>query len=192
MAYPAGMLSSGEPASFGFFMPEQSELYVSYHFMMPRNPVSGMWELEPAGVKILGYLSFGDDDQQNEGFPMFKPGGMQAGPLSMDSDYSGWSSSCSDYVNEGDRYRVTLDEWHQYEFYGKLNDMGVSNGVLRVWLDGELYTQCDQMSFITSSWPHGFWQVHFQPVWGGWHEGLRKTQDDYAYLDHIYVSGARK
>jgi len=190
MAYPAGMLSSGEPASFGFYIPEQSELYVSYHFMMQSNFDNGMWELEPAGVKILGYISYGDGSQQNQGFPLFKPGGRQRGPLSARSDYLGKADACRDYVGEPNR--ITLDEWHQFEFYGKLNDMGEANGILRIWLDGELYSECDLMSYITESWPHGFWQVHFQPVWGGWHEGLRKTQDDYAYLDHIYVSGISK
>jgi hypothetical protein len=192
MAYPEGMLSSGEPASFSLYIPEQRELYVSYHFMMPSNPVSGMWELEPAGVKVLGYISYGDNDQQNQGFPLFKPGGLQAGPLSARSDYVGKGDACEDYVDEPNRYKITLDEWHQFEFYGKLNEMGEANGVLRIWLDGELYSECDQMSYITELWPHGFWQIHFQPVWGGWHEGLRKTQDDYAYLDHIYVSGIEK
>ena len=192
MAYPEGMLSSGEPASFSLFIPEQRELYVSYHFMMPSNPVSGMWELEPAGVKVLGYISYGDNDQQNQGFPLFKPGGLQAGPLSARSDYVGKADACEDYVDEPNRYKITLDEWHQFEFYGKLNDMGEANGVLRIWLDGELYSECTQMTYVTESYPHGFWQIHFQPVWGGWHEGLRKTQDDYAYLDHIYISGIEK
>jgi hypothetical protein len=190
MAYPAGMLSSGEPASFAFFIPEQRELYVSYHFMMPSNFDNGMWELEPAGVKILGYISYGDDSQQNQGFPLFKPGGLQTGPLAARSDYMGWGDACRDYF--GNPNRITLDEWHQFEFYGKLNDMGEANGVLRIWLDGELYSQCDYMSYVTTAYPHGFWQVHFQPVWGGWHEGLRKSQDDYVYLDHIYVSGVGK
>jgi hypothetical protein len=190
MAYPAGMLSSGEPASFGFFFPEQRELYVSYHFMMPRNPVSGMWELEPAGVKVLGYVSYGDNDEQNEGFPLFKPGGLQPGPLAARSDYVGKAETCRDYVGEPNR--ITLDEWHQFEFYGKLNDLGEANGILRIWLDGALYSECNQMTYVTPDYPHGFWQVHFQPVWGGWHEGLRKKQDDYAYLDHIYVSGVSK
>jgi len=192
MAYPTGMLSSGEPASFAFYIPEQRELYVSYHFMMPRNPVSGKWELEPAGVKVLGYISYGDNDQQNQGFPLFKPGGLQAGPLSARSDYVGKPASCADYVDESKMYKITLDEWHQFEFYGKLNDMGEGNGILRIWLDGELYSECTQMTYVTESYPHGFWQIHFQPVWGGWHEGLRKTQDDYAYLDHIYISGIEK
>jgi hypothetical protein len=110
--------------------------------------------------------------------------------LSARSDYLGKADACRDYVGEPNR--ITLDEWHQFEFYGKLNEMGEANGVLRIWLDGELYSECVRMSYITESRPHGFWQVHFQPVWGGWHEGLRKTQDDYAYLDHIYVSGISK
>jgi hypothetical protein len=190
MAYPTGMPSSGEPASFSFFIPEQRELYVSYHFMMPSNPVSGKWELEPAGVKILGYISYADNNEQNQGFPLFKPGGLQAGPLSARSDYVGKPDACADYVGEPNR--ITLDEWHQFEFYGKLNDLGDSNGVLRIWLDGELYSECDQMSYVIPDYSHGFWQIHFQPVWGGWHEGLTKTQDDYAYLDHIYVSGVSK
>jgi hypothetical protein len=193
MAYPAGMPSSGEPASFGFYIPEQRELYVSYHFLMPRNPNNGMWELEPAGVKILGYISYGSIDRQNEGPLGFKPGGLQPGPFSIASnEYLGKPSSCATYVNEAARYKITLDEWHQLEIYGKLNDMGVANGIHRMWVDGELYTDCTQMSYITPAEPHGFWQVHFQPVWGGWHEGLTKSQDDYAYLDHIYVSGQAK
>jgi hypothetical protein len=192
MAYPAGMPTSGEPASFELRIPEQRELYVSYHFLIPSNPTSGMWELEPAGVKILGYISFGDDEQQNQGTFMFKPGGLQPGPLFAETAYARRPSSCATYVNGATRDRITLDEWHQLEIYGKLNDMGVDNGVHQVWIDGELYSECDQMSYITPSEPHGFWQIHFQPVWGGYNPGAVKSQDDYAYLDHIYVSGVNK
>ncbi|MEJ2237584.1 MAG: hypothetical protein P8X82_04745, partial [Gemmatimonadales bacterium] len=59
-------------------------------------------------------------------------------------------------------------------------------------IDGELYSECDQMSYISSPYPHGFWQIHFQPVWGGNNPGVVKLQDDYAYLDHIYISGVEK
>jgi hypothetical protein len=193
MAYPAGMPSSGEPASFELHVPEQSELYVSYHFLMPSNPDNGMWEMEPAGTKILGYISYGDDSQQNQGPLGFKPGGLQPGPFNVGSnEYRGKPSSCSNWVNEAARDKITLDEWHQLEIYVKLNDMDWDNGIHMMWVDGELYTECNQMSFITSSYPHGFWQVHFQPVWGGYHAGLAKSQDDFAYLDHIYVSGVNK
>jgi hypothetical protein len=193
MAYPTGMPSSGEPASFELHVPEQRELYVSYHFFMASNPSNGMWEMEPAGVKILGYISYGSDVQQNQGPLGFKPGGLQPGPFNISSDeYRGKPSSCANYVDEANRSKITLDEWHQLEIYVKLNDMGVGNGIHRMWVDGQLYTDCTQMSFITSSEPHGFWQVHFQPVWGGFHAGLVKSQDDFAYLDHIYVSGVNK
>ncbi len=193
MAYPAGMPSSGEPASFELHVPEQREIYVSYHFMMVSNPDNGMWEMEPAGTKILGYIAYGDGDQQNEGPLGFKPGGLQPGPFLIDSDeYFGKPSSCTSWVNEATRDKITLDEWHQLEIYGKLNDMGADNGIHMMWVDGELYTECYQMTYVTPEYPHGFWQVHFQPVWGGYHEGLVKSQDDYAYLDHIYVSGIKK
>jgi hypothetical protein len=192
MAYPAGMPTSGEPASFEFHVPEQRELYVSYHFLIPSNPNNGMWEMEPAGVKFLGYISYGDDQQQNEGTFMFKPGGLQAGPLFAETAYAGRPGSCPLYANEANAENITLDEWHQLEVYGKLNDMGVANGIHRVWIDGELYSECDQMSYISSPYPHGFWQIHFQPVWGGNNPGVVKLQDDYAYLDHIYISGVEK
>ncbi len=192
MAYPAGMATSGEPASFELHIPEQRELYVSYHFLIPSNPTSGMWEMEPAGVKILGYISFGDDEQQNQGTFMFKPGGLTPGPLFAEPAYARRPSSCANFVNVATADNITLDDWHQLEIYGKLNDMGVDNGVHQVWIDGELYSECDQMSYITPSEPHGFWQIHFQPVWGGYNPGAVKSQDDYAYLDHIYVSGVNK
>jgi len=192
MFYHAGLPTSGEPASFEFHIPEQRELYVSYHLLIPSNPNSGMWELEPAGVKFLGYIAYGDNQQQNEGTFMFKPGGLQPGPLFAETAYAGRPGSCPLYANEANADNITLDEWHQFEIYGKLNDMGVANGVLRVWIDGELYSECNQMSFITSAYPHGFWQIHFQPVWGGYNPGVVKLQDDYAYLDHIYVSGVKK
>jgi len=192
MFYHAGLPTSGEPASFEIHFPEQRELYVSYYFLIPSNPDNGMWELEPAGVKFLGYIAYGDNEQQNEGTFMFKPGGLQSGPLFAETAYAGRPESCPLYANEANAENITLDEWHQLEIYGKLNDMGEANGIHRVWIDGELYSECDQMSFITPDYPHGFWQIHFQPVWGGYNQGVVKLQDDYAYLDHIYVSGVKK
>lgn len=192
MAYPAGLPTSGEPASFEIHFPEQRELYVSYHFLIQSNLDNGMWEMEPAGVKFLGYISYGDNEQQNEGTFMFKPGGLQPGPLFAETAYLGRPESCPLYANESNAEYITLDEWHHLEIYGKLNDVGSANGVHRVWIDDELYSECYQMSYITSDYPHGFWQIHFQPVWGGYNQGVEKSQDDYAYLDHIYVSGIKK
>jgi hypothetical protein len=192
MAYRAGMPTSGEPASFELHIPEQRELYISYHFLVPSNPDNGMWEMEPAGVKILGYISYGAKEQQNQGTFMFKPGGLTSGPLFAEPAYFGRPSSCADYVNVATADNITLDEWHHFEIYGKLNDMGMDNGIHQVWIDGELYSECYQMSYVGSGHPYGFWQIHFQPVWGGHHAGLVKSQDDYAYLDHIYVSGISK
>jgi hypothetical protein len=197
MHYPTGMPTSGEPAAFNFYMPEQRELYVSYHFLMPSNPESGKWELEPVGVKILGYISFGDvpGGQQNYGTEIFKPGGLQSGPFGIRVNEvvgNPGNSVCPWYEDFIEEEVIYLDQWHQVEMYFKINDLGLDNGIHQIWVDGLLYKDCQKMSFLGPMGTHGFWQVHFQPVLGGYTPGWSKTQDDYVYLDHIYVSGLPK
>lgn len=82
---------------------------------------------------------------------------------------------------------LTVGPWHHFEALAELNDLGQENGVVKWWVDGELILESRNLVFRTPSYPHGFWQFKFHPVWGGG-KGI-KSRDDYIDVDHVYLSG---
>ena len=71
------------------------------------------------------------------------------------------------------------DDWHLVEFY-----CDTVAGDIRVWWNGDLtsdYTGIGDMAATRNEWK-------FLATWGG--GGGLKTQTDYRYVDHLFVSSA--
>ena len=80
---------------------------------------------------------------------------------------------------------VTLGVWHQLEWlveYGPTQDP--PSGRVRWWMDGQLLG--DWQNVRLSALPLAQYKV--APVWGG-AEAVLKTELDYYWYDHTYVSG---
>ena len=82
---------------------------------------------------------------------------------------------------------VRPGEWHRYELYLKMaSTSSSSDGVLKVWVDGTLNVSrsdvCTRGSNSTK-----MESVRLSGMWGG--IGDLKTETDYLWYDHTYVSG---
>jgi hypothetical protein len=68
--------------------------------------------------------------------------------------------------------------------YVKYSTTGTSgDGIIRWWLDGILIGNYSNASFPGKALS----EFQFSPTWGG--TGDTKTQQDYYWFDHAYISG---
>ncbi|HWP37756.1 MAG TPA: hypothetical protein VNL18_09435, partial [Gemmatimonadales bacterium] len=84
----------------------------------------------------------------------------------------------------------TCGTWHHLEIRATLNDLGRANGTFRAWLDGVLVLEYTDIGFISADRPNGFFQWWFDPVWN--FAPATKDRDEYAFFDHVYISGIRQ
>ncbi len=80
-----------------------------------------------------------------------------------------------------------LGVWRKYEVLTVGNTPGRADGVLRVWVDGQLVVNASDVAYWKSSQIPGFSGFAWEPVYGG---GLNPVPHDmYMYVDHWFVSG---
>ncbi|HET9708229.1 MAG TPA: Ig-like domain-containing protein [Gemmatimonadales bacterium] len=78
-------------------------------------------------------------------------------------------------------------EWHRYEMYVKMASTGSSSdGVVKVWVDGVLNVNRTDLCTQGSN-TYKMESVRLSGMWGG--IGDAKTEVDYLWYDHTYVSG---
>ena len=78
-------------------------------------------------------------------------------------------------------------EWHRYEMYLKMaSTSSSSDGVLKVWVDGTLNVSRTDVCTLGSN-STKMESVRLSGMWGG--IGDSKTETDYLWYDHTYVSG---
>jgi uncharacterized protein YjdB len=78
-------------------------------------------------------------------------------------------------------------EWHRYEMYVKMASTGSSSdGVLQVWVDGVLNVNRTDLCTQGSN-TYKMESVRLSGMWGGVADS--KTEVDYLWYDHTYVSG---
>jgi hypothetical protein len=144
------------------------------------------------GLK-LGYFGFGRSPGgvANEGILILEGAGSQhyydnAFALHY---YFGGHINPTVQINQkqGTGKPITVGSWHQIEVEQRLNTLGQSDGVLRIWVDGVNVISRTDMTFVTSSNAAGFNSWRWEPTWGG---GLTPhVGTDYISLDHVYLSG---
>jgi len=178
---------------------ELSTMYVSFWSKINRATM----QAPSQGVKLFGFWSVGSH---------YAATGNTVYPLTQGGT---WSSTKIDCViqNIGD-YRVnqtgsgsppiyqsnlwtdpgavyTCDEWHHIEQVGILGSApGVLDGTYKLWIDEVEVIYCNTMRWYTDSNPHGFYKIHWDPIWGGLETTM--SADAVHQLDHFYVSGITK
>jgi hypothetical protein len=78
-------------------------------------------------------------------------------------------------------------KWHRLRQYVKLNTPGVSDGILKVWLDGELVHD----GRYTFRKLHDQWKIdafYFNTMFGGKGHKWEPTKDEYIYFDNFIIS----
>lgn len=173
--------SSGNPIPY-------KEVYESGWVRIPTQD----FEMQLTGVKLLGYWGVGDPTLSKpvQLFMGMDGNGTNTAPMSK------WHLSFFEQnVHTWRRdQNVSLDkwfvagQWHKYEIVMKLNDVGRTNGVLKIWLDGTLTHDYNNIEYRTAAYPAGFFGRNWHPMWGG-RGGTAKTRDDHLWINHVYMSG---
>lgn len=175
-AYPVGFRGGRAPGTQFLDFPGRTGLFIGT-WWKPSDP----WEGHPSNVNKVQFL-FPSNGAGNLTLVMYGPPG---GPYELRTalqfkraDRRIW------LVPNVHNVAVTLGEWHRIEWqvtYHTASDP--PNGVVRWWLDGELVGDYRDVLFPTE--PLG--QFQLSPTWGGV-DGV-KSQDDFFWYDHVYVSG---
>lgn len=89
-----------------------------------------------------------------------------------------------------------MGDWHHIELWRSSSDPDSANGEMKVWVDGDLVVDLDDVvdqSSENGDWTTGFYSLRWAPVWGGvCSGGCPKTRDDFMLLGDMYVSGVRR
>lgn len=79
---------------------------------------------------------------------------------------------------------LARNRWYCIEQYVRLNRPGISDGILRVWVDGRLAMERSDIRMRNVD------QLHIETVWlNAYHGGAEKSpQDQHFYIDNVVVA----
>jgi len=193
--WPAGMSAGTEPFSWSLgTWPEQKQLYMCFDLRLNANSGGG-FELENALDKFLGFVGGAEDPNtgaQNS-FILGLPGqttGTNTNPTNFRVAVFQQNGINARYetLNGGSAPRLlTVGAWHKVEFLLQMNDVGVANGRVRIWVDDTPEVDVQNLTMRTSAIPHGFYSWKWRPTFGG--RNGAKLYTDTLDIDHGYISG---
>jgi len=167
---------------------EMREIYLSMWIKI----VGPDYENQPVAGTKMGFFGYAEPKSSpgNQGVPKIKVDSPQ---IRSDFNLRFEQQNTVDRIldqNVDTRRLMTCGVWHRWEMVLRLNTLGVTDGVLRWWVDGTLIMDYSDVTYITPGNTLGFYTFKFWPYWGG--IGGSKTRDDYMQVDHIYISGIKK
>ncbi len=199
---------------------ELKQMYASYHFRLASGKGDGKWQATMCSTtnanckgegiwKIVGYFGFGsgnkthpfgtqafflartvDRETGTDLTSRFSFSVEQQGPTSVPNAQQIENSANVIVWNKNAVFIV--DQWHQFEYLTELNDIGKSNGSLKVWIDGILIYHANGITYRTAADPRGFYAISWAPILGAGHaDDPLKSRDDYQDIDHVYISGIK-
>ena len=96
----------------------------------------------------------------------------------------GNSSASNGLTHWKHTYKMPREEWHVFEYEIKLNDVGVPNGVSRLWIDDRLVVEAADIEFR-------YKEYTLDQIWiGGWYSGGNNPEPSPAcrYVDDVSAS----
>ena len=200
--FPEGHPDGASPGAFGAVdqgsagtSTELDEWYVSVHVKL----VGPDWEAPPSDQK-LWYNQIGNRDTHQGGYVSLRGGG-QPNTLTTEwpfiqSQYRTCPGCVGDINTESVPGGFSVGDWHHIELWRSSSDPDSANGEMKVWVDGDLVVDLDDVvdqSSENGDWTTGFYSLRWAPVWGGvCSGGCPKTRDDFMLLGDMYVSGVRR
>jgi hypothetical protein len=188
--YPDGYGDGSEPVVFnGWADGGSSEQYSKIYYSIWLRTVGPTFESHPVGNK-MGFIGSGRETSHvgNQSYFILKGGGITS-QMSLEFHQQNIPGGQDFDPNVNDA-PFTCGEWHHWELVAEINDVGAANGTLKIWQDGVLMFDYDNVTWRGGSQTNMFWALHFAPTWGG-NVGATKTRDDFVQIDHIYLSGVR-
>lgn len=184
--YPVGMLDGGQdnlgPGRADYYFPSSQQPTEAYVGLWVK--LSNPYQPDSSGVQKYMYLH--DNNGIFFSALWFEIYGPDAGSyrVSLVNQFHG----CTDVRIDPNVTQTAIQpgEWHKYEAYVKLATTPVTNdGVVKVWVDGVL--NIDRSDLCTlGQVTNKLESVRLSGMWGG--VGTTKTETDYLWYDHTYVS----
>lgn len=149
---------------FGNNMPANNErVFASYYFKIVRGSGSGS-----SGYYQIKSIRTGDDSGNtgaNEGseryasLPKFAVVQNLADPSNVNDTDGGdpfgqWWSASSGTTNvyaSGPGVAIHNGQWHYIEAYFQINTLGMANGIMQIWMDGNLYVDVSNLEIRTTT-----------------------------------------
>ncbi len=183
---------------------QDSTIYESSWIRVPGSD----FEMNCIGVKFGGYIGVATAAQGGAPAQVYivsyvKDCGTQGSPVMRTKvpimvQQQAYLSEISPQGRELDQNVVPAEDsvftfgvWHHLEYVMTLNSPPSSaNGMLKLWLDGQLLMDYTDVQWRDAQYPSGFWGREWAPYWGGGGDSTAtKTQTDYFQIDHVYASG---
>jgi len=192
--WPSGLQGGAEPGAWWFWnvmdkAHYMKQVYVSAWLKIP----IATFESHPVFTKLM-YFAHGTKQVGNaDSWGLETADGMP----STASAFQIYVSAKDGDVMEKHKQNVdptpylTTKAWHQVEIWMDVGTLDHYDGHIKVWVDGHLVTNVTRR-FLQSSTRFGdyslpFYEAQWTPVWGG--TAGAKTQTDYLWMDHLYLSG---
>lgn len=109
---------------------------------------------------------------------------IQTQPVSESKSYGAINKV---YYNNRGYVKINTGTWYKLTYYVKLNTSGMSNGIIRIWVNDTLvsdYTDMNMRGGIYGA--RNFYATSLMPIWGGLYQ--TKSSADYFYMDRFIVS----
>lgn len=174
--YPENFSASGiAPGTYFKNLGGGNEVYLSLQIK-----ISDPWQNHETGVNKIFFL-FGPGSQ--DVFVALRPVDPLAENYRIQFITQGQTDPRTNWFSndESPNTFFSLGTYHEIELYVKLGSN--DDGIIRMWQDGVLLAQVTDFNFAMAE----FGEMKISPTWGGLGTTV-KAQDDFYWLDHLYVS----
>jgi len=179
--YPIGMKGGVAPINTWYVLPTgKTELYVSFWIKFSTN-----WNGHLSTCnKILNFWIGGNNRVVLKG----QAAGSKPLKINVKMQNVAMSPSAFDLdPNQSTLGILKRGQWHQVEFVVRANTANNFNGSMSWWVDGQAVANHNNLRFVVNSQDHTWYQITWNPVWGGAGGVLDRNQD--MQIDHMYISG---
>ncbi len=148
--------------------------------------------LNQTALTKFGFISYGEQPAKarNQGLFFLQGNGAVSVMTAMELRFQqqGMVDRLLPANRNVSRAKITTGTWHQVEAVFEANSQpGAKDGRLRIWLDGVATLDYTDVTYTTPRSTRTFQWYDWNPTWGG--VGGVRTQTDYIWIDHLYLSG---
>ena len=145
------------------------------------------FESHPVGTK-MGFMGAGAcDGARAELYPLLEGGLRESFQLRVVQQFLDRKNMTQNVTSER---VIEAGTWQRWEYELILNDVGESNGVMRVTVDDQVIIDYDNVKYRNSHHSCGLQVWRWNPTWGGSSNAV-KSRDDYIDIAEVTIRGER-
>lgn len=182
-SYPVGFVGSQAPDTYvtDWALPRPTRVFAGFWWKCNAN-----WQDNSSNVNKIAFFQL---DNSSGGVILTSYGVYPSGPyylrFAAEMASEPRSGSYANFANNMSTGQMTLGQWHRIEWQLEYGTPGTPTGIVRWWLDGVLVGEYLDVTFPTTG---NIEEFQLSPTWGGAPD--TKTQQDYFWFDHVFLSSA--